>query len=96
MEISNPIWQLKSPRCNCCSEQGALCFFTCPNCEYIILVCDEVGTVFPKPKDLTEATYGAIDSPYLCPNCERVKLSDFRNSTGEEIQDLGFTANEYE
>ena len=97
MNIVSPTWCLKTPRCECCSEQGALCFSTCPNCGYVILVCDEVGTVFPNPKNLTEAIYGAIDTPsYLCPNCKAVSLSEFRDSTSEEIQNLGFVAGEYE
>lgn len=96
MDLLNPVWSLKTPRCGCCSEQGTLCFSSCPNCCYVILVCDEVGSVYPNPKDLTEGTYGAFDDPsFLCPNCSNVALSAFRDSTSDEIQSLGFTANDY-
>jgi hypothetical protein len=62
-----------------------------------VLVCDEVGTVFPNPRDLTQATYGALDIPsYFCPNCGKISISEFKNSTGQEIQKLGFTVGEYE
>ena len=53
MDLLKPVWSLKTPRCSCCNEQGALCFSTCPNCKYVVLVCDEVGSVYPNPKDLS-------------------------------------------
>ena len=97
MEFVSPTWSLRNPRCNCCSEQGALCFSTCPNCNQVVLVCDEVGTVFPNPKDLTQAIYGAIDSSsYVCPNCEKISFSEFKNSTSVEIRKLGFVVGDYE
>ena len=97
MEIAAPIWRLKAPRCVCCDGEGALCFFTCPRCAHLLLICDEVGTVFPDPKELTQAADRAIDDQsYLCPNCGEVAVSDFRHSTSEEIQVSGFLAGEYE
>lgn len=95
MEILNPIWRLKSPRCNCCEEQGELCFYTCPNCDYVVLICNEMGTIFPKTRDLTKFLYDTLDSLALCPNCKETKLSDFRESKSDEIQKLGFLAGEY-
>ena len=97
MEIIPPTWCLRNPRCECCDEQGALCFSTCPNCGYVVLICDEVGTVFPNPKDLEEGIYGAIDaSSYVCPSCGKISFAEFINSTSDEIQKLGFTTDEYE
>jgi len=62
-----------------------------------VLICDEVGTVFPNPKDLTQAIYGAIEAPsYVCPICRKVAFSEFKDSTSEEIQKLGFVTGEYE
>ena len=58
-------WCLKTPRCECCDEQGALCFSTCPNCEHIVLICDEVGTVFTNPKDLTQGIYARLMRPHI-------------------------------
>ena len=97
MEIVDPIWCLKTPRCPCCDEQGTLCFSTCPRCAHIILVCNEVGTVFPNPKDLAQAGGGDNDATSSsCPNCGKVAVSGFRHSTSEEIKRLGFRVGEYE
>jgi hypothetical protein len=97
MNLLNPVWSLRTARCNCCNGQGALCFATCPSCGYVVLVCDEVGTVFPNPKELTKAIYGIFDDPsFLCPSCDKTALPDFKDSTSDEIQQLGFTANDYE
>lgn len=96
MDLLNPVWSLKTPRCSCCSEQGALCFATCPNCSYVLLICDEVGTLHPNPKDLSQGSYGAFDAPsFLCPNGAETQLSDFRDSTSDKVQSLGFTPNDY-
>ncbi len=97
MEIVSPTWCLKNQRCDCCDEQGALYFSTCPNCRQVVLVCDEIGTVFPNPKDLTQAIYGAIDAPtYVCQNCGKASFSEFRNSASDEILSLGFVVGDYE
>lgn len=97
MQFIRPKWNLKKPRCECCSGQGALCFSTCPKCGYIVLVCDEVGTVYPNPHDLETATYGGIeDDNCTCPGCRQVKVSEFRDATADEIQAFGFTSEEYE
>lgn len=97
MQIDNPTWRLKSPRCECCSGQGWLCFATCRNCGHIALVCDEVGTVFPDPSNLEEATYGGLDDPRcVCSACREIKVADFRDSTADEIQSLGYSPDDYE
>lgn len=91
------IIQLIAPRCKCCSGQGALCFSSCPSCGHIVLICDEVGTTFPDPRNLEDVVYGAIDEPNCnCPNCAKVHFCDFINSSGEEIQALGYKVSEYE
>jgi len=95
MKLVKPIWQLKT-RCSCCDKNGELCFTTCPKCEYVFLICSEVGTVFPNPKDLTQIVFSAyLESSFSCPGCGIVS-SDFRNSTSDEIQQIGFTADDYE
>lgn len=97
MELTSPIWNLKSPRCPCCEGEGALCFSSCPSCGCVVLVCDEVGSVFPNLQDLTRAACGAVDDgSVLCPSCEQTAVSDFRHSTSEEVQRLGFGVGEYE
>ena len=97
MKIKEPIYNLKSPRCECCSGQGALCFATCPDCGHIALVCDEVGTTFFNPKNLEEAKYGGIEDPTCdCVKCNNIHISKFKHSTQEEIQSLGYCREDYE
>lgn len=97
MRIKSASFNLIKPRCECCSEQGALCFASCPNCGHIVLICDEVGTIFPDPANLEHAVYGALDEPNSnCPKCEQVHFSKFENSSGEEIQGLGYNTSEYD
>jgi hypothetical protein len=60
-------------------------------------VCDEIGTTFFDPKNLEEATYGGLEDPScICVKCKEVHISKFRNSSGEEIQSVGFSPDEYE
>ena len=97
MKINSPMFSLKTTRCECCSGQGALCFSTCSNCGHIALVCDEVGTIFFNPKNLEIAVYAGLEDPNcICPKCQKTHISDFKNSTGEEIQSLGFSIDDYE
>lgn len=96
MEVNPAVWHLKKRRCECCTGQGALCFFTCRGCGHIALVCDEVGTVFLDPKNTQVAVYGGMDDPSCrCSACSSVHISDFRPSTAEEIQKLGFAVGDY-
>lgn len=96
MKVVDPVWQLKASRCDCCAGQGALCFSSCPACGAVVLVCDEVGTVFPNPFDLSQAVQCGLDDPSCkCPGCAQIAVSAFRNSTWEEIRRLGFNPDQY-
>ena len=72
-------------------------FLTCPSCGKVIIACDEEGTLFPNPKDLTlQANYSCdpwISTVTQCPQCATVQ--QFRFSTGDEIQSIGFSPLEY-
>jgi hypothetical protein len=95
METNKPVWRLKKP-CPCC-EQGGLVFSTCPACGHVLLICEEQGTVFPETRDLSRDPIGEVDDPStVCPACHNVALSEFRDSTGDEVQQLGFHPGEYE
>jgi hypothetical protein len=97
MEIESPLWRLKNQRCYCCDGEGFLCFSACPHCSHVILVCDEVDTVYPNPKDLTQLYLGDFADPsFVCPECGEVPVYDFRDATSDEIQRLGFLAGDYE
>lgn len=94
MEVDQPVWRLRSPRCSCaCGGEGSLCFFTCPSCKTIIFICDEVGTIFVNPKAPQTTTLTESDQ---CPVCSAGPLSGFRPSQSEEIQALGFLSHDYE
>ena len=97
MNIDDPTWTLKSPRCDCCGGQGALCLSACPLCAYVMLICDEVGTVFLDPHDLEHGVYAGLEEDTcVCSKCGNVKAADFRDATAEEIQAAGFPAGTYE
>jgi len=94
MEIDKPVWRTKQS-CPCCG-QGGLAFSTCPGCGYMVLVCEEVDTVFPAKRDLSCAPIGGVeDAAFVCPGCHQVPVNEFRDSTADEIQQLGFQAGEY-
>jgi hypothetical protein len=96
VEIDPPVCQLKNQRCECCSGQGALCFYSCVGCGHIDLICDEVGTTFHDARNLEVAVYGGLEDPTcVCPNCRKVHIAEFRPSTSEEIQGMGFMPEEY-
>jgi len=47
-------------------------------------------------KNLDEATYGGIDDPNcVCNKCCKIHVSEFRDSTSDEIKALGYKPNEY-
>jgi hypothetical protein len=75
-------------------------FISCPSCHHAALACDEVGTVFPSPRDLSQASCGsrllASGSQATCPHSGRAPLTEFEYSTGDEIQAIGFLPSEYE
>ena len=97
MQVDPPTWALRGIRCECCAGQGALCFSACPDCNAVVLVCDEVGTVFSDPKNLESAVYGGLDDPSCrCPRCAYKAVSEFRNASAVEIQGAGFPAGSYE
>lgn len=90
MQFDQPICYLRTPRCACCSGQGALCFSACPACGTVVLVCEEAGTVHLDIRDLDRAVYAGLDDPAcLCPGCSAVPVSGFRNATAAEVQQLG-------
>src|SRR5215813_9783107 len=101
MEIGPPYFRLKGRRCPCdCGGEGSLVFISCPSCHHVALACDEIGTVFPNPRDLSRASCGswllASGSRANCPGCDKAPLTEFWYSTGDEVQSIGFLPSEYE
>jgi hypothetical protein len=91
------IWIHKGFRCVPCQGNGALCFSTCPGCGRIVLICDEVSHVYPNPHDLNQIYEGWLNDQHsLCPGCAKVPLTEFRDSTADEIDRIGFGRGDYE
>lgn len=96
--IGKPQWRL-GKRCPCyCGGEGFLVFSTCPSCGQVVLLCDEVGTVFPNPHDLNE---GPLSTNYeaeykYCPRCNQEPIAHFRPSTPDEIRTVGFANEDFE
>jgi hypothetical protein len=96
LNLEQPFLALRDKRCDCCNGQGALGFMACPDCGYVLLVCDEVGSVIPDPRNLARGTYGGEDDPAcVCPKCKRVPAAQFRHATEAEVQQTGFQSSEY-
>jgi len=97
MRVEPPIFRSKRP-CPVCKQGSSLVFLTCRNCSRLILACDEEGSVFPDPSDLSVHAHWPHDAGNTteakCPHCEQV--SEFSLSTGEEIQAAGISLGEYE
>ena len=97
IKIGKPEWRLKNKRCPCAGGcEGSLLFITCPKCGNTVLVCDEVGTVFPNPHNLDEGPYRSWLEMDVCFKCNDVLLSKFVNSSAEDIQKIGFRVGEYD
>jgi hypothetical protein len=61
------------------------------------MVCDEVGTVFPNPRNLLEHPgLSWVEDDHLCPHCQMTPLASFEYATSEQIQAIGFAAGEYQ
>lgn len=96
MRIEQPVIALTRVRCECCRGQGALCFYSCPDCGHVALICDEVGTVFLNPRDLNSAQYGGMDDPScVCPSGDNVRIAEFVPSTYAQVLALGFANEEF-
>ena len=90
-------WQFKDEYCPCsCGGHGELCFATCPGCGLVVLICEELGTVYAGIRQRPLKPYGHewVDD-CMCPRCRRVALGAFDYSTSEEIRGAGIKKSEY-
>ncbi len=96
MQIVPSEWRLSGQRCPCfCGGEGFLVFITCPSCASVVLVCDEVGTVFTNPKNLQEKSWLSWLELDRCPRCTLALLSTFEYATSDQIRACGFTNSEF-
>jgi hypothetical protein len=65
-----------------------LAFMRCQQCDALTVVCEEDGTIFPSPRDLSQYASGAG-----CPHCGA--LGRLAEATGEQILAAGFDPSEY-
>lgn len=90
VRIEKLLWKLDE-FCPVCGQGSSLTFLTCPECSRTIIACDEEGTVFPNPGDLTEQAETVCDvwiSTYTrCPHC--AAETELRFSTEEEVRCTG-------
>jgi hypothetical protein len=101
MQIDKPTWHLKKRRCPCaCGGEVFLVFSACPKCRSLMLECDEVGTIFPNPNDLSKEMdwiENAEGCPtFSCPYCNASGLVGLDNATDIEIVAAGFNRTDYE
>lgn len=95
-KVDEPRWTSEQ-LCPVCQQGSSLVFLTCPKCCKVILACDEEGTAFPEPHDLTIQSDASCDvwvsTVTKCPGCQEVVA--FRFSSSQEIQGMGFSPKDY-
>lgn len=97
-----PSRHLKKRRCPCdCGGEGYLVLVACPACRGILLECDELGTLFPDPRDLGKEMDWMLDpaqgvATFACPHCGKAGLRKLEPATDEVILAAGFRRTDYE
>ena len=96
MNIVPPTFSLRHERCPVCEGQGELCFFACPTCSRLVLVCAEEFSVFAELRSADRQFYCEVnDSTCRCPGCGQTPITSFREATSEQILAAGFSPEEY-
>jgi endogenous inhibitor of DNA gyrase (YacG/DUF329 family) len=91
MHVGAPIWTLKA-LCPICGQGSCLALVSCPECGRLAVVCDEEGSFFPEPRDLSKIAAASS----ACPTCARVSASSFIPASDVTIRAFGFSEIEYE
>lgn len=92
MEVSSPVWTM-TRLCPVCGQGRCLAFVVCPLCAHLAIHCDEEGSVFLDPHDLSTT---ANPSESMCPGCKRQAVIDFDVTTDARIRLAGFQVADYE
>jgi hypothetical protein len=90
---------VRGRRCACdCDGNGVLVYLSCPKCEKVVLVCDEIGNVFDNIDDPLASSPLVIwrSAGQRCSGCHEVLLADFRISTEHDLTGLGLGSDEVE
>ena len=104
MLFVRPYWNLSGVDCpcGCGASRSPLTFLTCPSCSNVVLSCDDSQALYAPPREVASGEdFVTLAEPFgsadvLCPVCQSTTLSDYRPSTSEEVQALGFEPGEYE
>ena len=101
MYVDKPVWRLKKV-CPCCG-MGLLELVSCPYCNKVYAMCDEVLTLFLDPLNISfdylsksqeERGSQFMTQDRKCDNCG--VMMKLRYSTDDEIIALGLTTEDYE
>ena len=93
MNVGSPVFFLNRP-CPFCDQGSSLCFTKCRNCESTVLICDEQGITFPSPTQIDLAVEDHVkDYDGNCPKCGAIE--SLRDLTGEELQEFGYSIEDY-
>lgn len=97
MKIDPPSWEHATERCPYCAQQGELIFSRCPtpNCATIVLICAECGTVYTISDKKRGIEAGDTSGATRCHLCSGTFHHDFPPASSDEIQNLGFTIDDY-
>ena len=94
MQFREPVWTMKR-LCPVCEQASCLVFVACPECGRLAIQCDEEGSVFLDPRDVSSPA--SIDpGTATCPGCGKQLLTAFQPATDSMIRADGFTAADYE
>lgn len=91
MNIIQPIWYLNK-NCPVCGQGSSLVPIKCPQCNHVLVQCDEELTIF---KDYRSINLNNIHTNPNCPQCPIIKIEQFIALNDEEIQQLGFNTGDY-
>jgi hypothetical protein len=94
MRTREPTWTL-TRLCPVCEQGSCLVLIACPVCARLAVRCEEEGTPFLNPHDLSSESAAPPDD-LPCPGCGRSALRDYVFATDQQIVKAGFTADDYE
>jgi hypothetical protein len=94
VQAQAPTWTLKRS-CPVCEQGSCLVFVACPECARLAIQCDEDGSVFLDPHDLS-AYPSANPETSACLGCGKQLVAAFPPATDARIREDGFTVADYE
>ena len=81
--------------CPICEQGSSLAFVACPGCGWLIVRCEEEGTIFPNPRSIEGLRLGKPDVAN-CQGCGERPIAEFTYASDEAIRAGGFSPSDYE